>query len=777
MVLSRALPTKCAFHPLNSCVEHAIVLITRRVLNHGEVNLRSVALSSAPLLSPTHVRAHRLLMDQISCRMLAFHLQGWWCAQRLIVQSQADGLERARRYLDILEDTGVNFFVLILDSDTIVNVYRLYQELLTIMDSESHDENRKGMYGSMYRKVVMGGAMLLSRDAVLALTNDGSRSPLLQHELELMKQRLRQHAQGQGHIAKKFQSFLDSWEGKTQQASIISACASLMQGGKFCWWHADWVISYCADAIGIRLHWSPYMMQFCPDADMGKSLAEETLRHYRHDAQKQLKDTLVMPRRTPVAPPGPHPLHILTFIVLPGAILRRTRQLNATQYDSAQAWISCHNASPERIRIVDGWLSGTNRSAPVGLLEPGHQRSGRLPTDSQLEAEIMMTLQEESLTNDDWEDLTPTRLRSVLPEHRDCLLTHLANMEDHSFFENKDSLLVISIGSESRPSFIETQWNTWASRKFDSCLFFVGYTETRRFANGVWQRLKKDFTCDTRDLEGCPDDIGRVEEIPGRMQPWLKKEKGWWCAQRRPLHALDDMKGLLMSFRWVMVVDDDTYVRLDRLQQTLLQLRQEYKDAPIVTAVTMRSSIMGGAGYVLSRSLLRERASRIPECLQNAQRGDWCHWHSDWSITQCFVEEWAARGTNRSKALESQWLLNHDNLDSVPSMVHDYRFKQICFDGDIGNSKSLTYNSWMAKRFGYDEAADILRSRPPLLSDEQIGKILSTLEQRVIPAKSKDGGSPLLPIEFYNSSAAWLSCHNVSPTRSISLMKAFAAFE
>eukprot|EP00957_Ditylum_brightwellii_P040125 3036337-Ditylum_brightwellii.AAC.1 len=71
-----------------------------------------------------------------------------------------------------------------------------------------------------------------------------------------------------------------------------------------------------------------------------------------------------------------------------------------------------------------------------------------------------------------------------------------------------------------------------------------------------------------------------------------------------------------------MVVDDDTYVRLDRLQQTLLQLRQEYEDAPIVTAVTMRSSIMGGAGYVLSRSLLRERASRIPECLQNAQRGD-----------------------------------------------------------------------------------------------------------------------------------------------------------
>lgn len=141
MVLSRSLPTKCAFHPLNSCVEHAIVLITRRVLNHGEVNLRSVALSSAPLLSPTHVRAHRLLMDQISCRMLAFHLQGWWCAQRLIVQSQADGLERARRYLDILEDTGVNFFVLILDSDTIVNVYRLYQELLTIMDSGKRYRN------------------------------------------------------------------------------------------------------------------------------------------------------------------------------------------------------------------------------------------------------------------------------------------------------------------------------------------------------------------------------------------------------------------------------------------------------------------------------------------------------------------------------------------------------------------------------------------------------------------------------------------------------------
>ena len=46
------------------------------------------------------------------------------------MQAQADALMRAQEYYG----ENVDYFVLLLDSDTVTNVYRLYKELMQILN-------------------------------------------------------------------------------------------------------------------------------------------------------------------------------------------------------------------------------------------------------------------------------------------------------------------------------------------------------------------------------------------------------------------------------------------------------------------------------------------------------------------------------------------------------------------------------------------------------------------------------------------------------------------
>ena len=100
------------------------------------------------------------------------------------------------------------------------------------------------------------------------------------------------------------------------------------------------------------------------------------------------------------------------------------------------------------------------------------------------------------------------------------------------------------------------------------------------------------------------------------MRPWLFKDHGWWCAQRRPLQAIENVQVLLTSFSWTMVVDDDTYVRLDRLQPALRNRAEQLQRNPFMLGATARSTVLGGAGYVLSRALQLDKLSGIPDCLK-----------------------------------------------------------------------------------------------------------------------------------------------------------------
>ena len=153
------------------------------------------------------------------------------------------------------------------------------------------------------------------------------------------------------------------------------------------------------------------------------------------------------------------------------------------------------------------------------------------------------------------------------------------------------------------------------------------------------------------------------------MRPWLFKDHGWWCAQRRPLQAIENVQVLLTSFSWTMVVDDDTYVRLDRLQPALRNRAEQLQRNPFMLGATARSTVLGGAGYVLSRALLLEKLSGIPDCITRKSTGDWCKWHSDWAITECFVPEWAANHTRHFQDTIVKWNESHVPSDNPPSMV------------------------------------------------------------------------------------------------------------
>ena len=208
-------------------------------------------------------------------------------------------------------------------------------------------------------------------------------------------------------------------------------------------------------------------MQFCMDADIGKSLSDDTLHHYEHNSHGALKNNLVEFYG------GVEEFSKVIKNLRKPRLPETALQMDAKLYDEDKAWITCHNMSPERILIVDGWLSGSNQSAPIGLLESDDTPNNAENTPSVEVREEDIHLDEFLSEGGDAEDAF-LPLRSVKPEHDGCIVTQLANRGDHAFFTEQDSLIIISIGSESRPHFIETQWNTWASQAYSSCLLFIG---------------------------------------------------------------------------------------------------------------------------------------------------------------------------------------------------------------------------------------------------------------------------------------------------------------
>ena len=140
--------------------------------------------------------------------------------------------------------------------------------------------------------------------------------------------------------------------------------------------------------------------------------------------------------------------------------------------------------------------------------------------------------------------------------------------------------------------------------------------------------------------------------------PFTDKPTGWYCAMSRPLQALRLVARVKPDARWILMVDDDTYVHVPGLLFFLSQ-----KDAN--ASLTFGSPWGGGGGYVLSGTALRDNLmQRTPRrrlkwvggawvnddagaescdlgptvldaCISAQLGGAMCNSPGDWAISKC----------------------------------------------------------------------------------------------------------------------------------------------
>ena len=140
---------------------------------------------------------------------------------------------------------------------------------------------------------------------------------------------------------------------------------------------------------------------------------------------------------------------------------------------------------------------------------------------------------------------------------------------------------------------------------------------------------------------------------------WADRPDGWWCAQARPSAALATFLRLRATAplpRFLLVMDDDTWVHLDRLRALLLDVEREHGwQTPLYLGFTGHQFrdgpapppfCYGGAGYVLNAAALLalrapkpgSRRSWLDTCNAWKAGGKWCHYHSDWVVGQCLAQ-------------------------------------------------------------------------------------------------------------------------------------------
>jgi hypothetical protein len=143
------------------------------------------------------------------------------------------------------------------------------------------------------------------------------------------------------------------------------------------------------------------------------------------------------------------------------------------------------------------------------------------------------------------------------------------------------------------------------------------------------------------------------------VQIWADRSDGWWCAQARPSAALaaflaGRQYGAPLP-QFLLVMDDDTWVHLDRLRALLAEVEREHPRAePLYLGFTGHQFrpgpaappfCYGGAGYVLNAAALAALRARAPGSARSwvdtcdgwKAGGKWCHYHSDWVVGQCLM--------------------------------------------------------------------------------------------------------------------------------------------
>ena len=198
----------------------------------------------------------------------------------------------------------------------------------------------------------------------------------------------------------------------------------------------------------------------------------------------------------------------------------------------------------------------------------------------------------------------------------------------------RDVQLVIA-ATELRPELWEAQQATFL-RAFGPAVRMTESNSsctlcTSRKSKGLWHQ--ELFLSDRREGE-----------------PSIRMSNGWWCAASRPLQALR-LAVETTSPRWLVAIDDDTYVNPPALQRLL-----EAHDAEL--PMVFGSRVAGGAGFIISAGAAQRllaptqqrrmewngsawrRADDAPvtvldACIQAQLGGSMCAAHADWAMGRC----------------------------------------------------------------------------------------------------------------------------------------------
>ena len=183
--------------------------------------------------------------------------------------------------------------------------------------------------------------------------------------------------------------------------------------------------------------------------------------------------------------------------------------------------------------------------------------------------------------------------------------------------------VLVSVGTESRP----------------------GPQKAQRETLGGWVRLVEYTEVNTPPCVVCNSTQG-VQHPTRRAAKGMSRD--WWCAQKRHILALyETLKkmGVKDLPRVVILIDDDAFVNPLNLRRWVEEKPTSYWETPryLGHRALRYGLIRGGAGMVMSRGTLKAffgsegDLEPLRWCVEQAQGGDWCNWHADWGVNECFL--------------------------------------------------------------------------------------------------------------------------------------------
>lgn len=129
----------------------------------------------------------------------------------------------------------------------------------------------------------------------------------------------------------------------------------------------------------------------------------------------------------------------------------------------------------------------------------------------------------------------------------------------------------------------------------------------------------------------------------GTSNEYKKAPKGWWCAQRYYMHALDNLAKSHSDKQYYFLADADTVVFPEALHAMVRLLEHEVlgpSDDLYMghgRDLSIGRFVMSGGGVLLRGRTLRRAAfsGTLQSCAREHINGSWCWRHLDWVLADC----------------------------------------------------------------------------------------------------------------------------------------------